>query len=769
LRYSEPPAEIRPRLREIEDVFDEIPLFDDAMLSLFEFAADYLFYPLGEVIRGALPAGINIESQQAVYLSDTGQIARKGAALRGPKAQILQALLPDEVILRHDLLTRVKQARAYHLRELLRDGFLLPQPALAKPRVKGRTLKMFRIVEAVSLARRELLLQRSPRQRQLWEAIAEYAPISLPQLRALLGEEDLRDALRQLLKKGLVDMQEVEISSDPFASPLPAPTQPMPPTPDQARVLQAISPGVAERIFQSFLLHGVTGSGKTEVYMQLIAQVLEMGRQAIILVPEISLTPQFVGHFRRRLGEQLTVLHSGLTEQERFDQWWRIKRGEIPLVIGARSAIFAPFQDVGMIIVDEEQENSYKQEGRFPYHARSLALMRAKLCSATVILGSATPALESYNNAQAGKWGYLAMPKRILNRPLPPIEIIDLRKTPERIGGIISPILHQALEENLHQGDQSILFLNRRGYYTTMLCPSCGITFRCKHCSVTLTYHHFQSTLMCHYCGYTERKPSRCPSCHHPQLEQTGWGTEKVQELLQQLLPKARIERMDRDTTSRKGSLEVLVERFGKREIDILIGTQMIAKGHDFPGVTLVGVLLADQGLQMPDFRSAERVFQLLVQVSGRAGRGEQPGRVLVQTFNPDHPSLRYAIQHDYQGFYQTEAAIRQQMGYPPFGFLVGLRFDGPTMEETEQVANEVAQALRQEMKSSGHRRIELLGPAPSPVERIKGRYRWQLLLKASSRKPLHELTWTLVREILATLPRSEVKVMIDTDPVQML
>ncbi|MCB9643299.1 MAG: primosomal protein N' [Myxococcales bacterium] len=769
LRYSAPPAEVEQRLREIDDVLDEEPLFDETTLGLFEFAADYLFYPIGEVIRGALPAGINVESKQSVYLSDTGLMARSGAALRGPRARLLSALLPGEVLPRQALLERVRGARAHHLRELIRDGFLLVQEAISQPRVKGRIQRQYKVVDGVSLARREVLLQRAPRQNELWEAIREYGPISLAQLRALIGDVDIRDALRQMLKKGLIDLIEVEVSSDPFFEPMPEPSKPFPPTEDQQKVLASVIPGIDERIFQPFLLHGVTGSGKTEVYLQLIERVMAQDRQAIVLVPEISLTPQFVGHFRRRLGDQLTVLHSGLNEQERYDQWWRIKRGEVPLVIGARSAIFAPFRDLGMVIVDEEQETSYKQEGRFPYHARSLALMRAKLCDATVILGSATPAMESYANAQLGRWGYLSMPKRILDRPMPSVEVIDLRKTPERIGGMISPALLEALAENLKQGDQSILFLNRRGYHTTVLCPNCGITFRCKNCSINLTHHRAQAVMLCHYCGYAERYPAKCPSCGHRHLENTGWGTEKVQELLHHALPDARIDRMDRDTTSRKGTLEDLVGRFAKREIDILIGTQMIAKGHDFPGVTLVGVLLADQGLNMPDFRSGERTFQLLVQVAGRAGRGQTPGRVLIQTFNPEHPSLYFALQQDYQGFYQCEAPFRREAGYPPYGFLVGVRFEGSSAQETEQVAYDVGQALRQRLKTGKYPRVELLGPAPAALERIKNRFRWQLLLKAPERRSLHMLTWSLVREVLATMPRTEVKILIDTDPVQML
>ncbi|MEM1008568.1 MAG: primosomal protein N', partial [Myxococcota bacterium] len=474
--------------------------------------------------------------------------------------------------------------------------------------------------------------------------------------------------------------------------------------------------------------------------------------------------------FRARLGDGMTVLHSGLSEQERYEQWRRLQRGEIALVIGARSAIFAPFSDLGLILVDEEHETSYKQEHRFAYHARSLAVMRAKLCGATVVLGSATPSLESYQLALENKWTLLTMKKRILNRPLPKVELIDLRTHTERAEGIFAPPLLEALRERIARGEQSILFLNRRGFHTQVLCPSCGHTYYCPHCSVSLTHHQFQGLLLCHYCGYSMPLPSACSVCGFEGVERLGWGTEKVEQALHELLPNARILRMDRDTTQRKGQMEEAIAQFATGQKDILIGTQMVAKGHDFPNVTLVGVLLADQGLHMQsDFRSAERTFQLLVQVAGRAGRGHKAGRVLIQTFQPDHPAIVTAQRQDFEAFFQQEIALRRAYGYPPFGHLVGVRFEGEDEQQLCAFTEEVGHEARQLLKKQPYSCIQVLGPVPSQIEKIQDRFRRQMLCKSPSRNVLHAFLWQLTHEVLETLPTRGIKVMLDVDPIQML
>jgi primosomal protein N' (replication factor Y) len=653
----------------------------------------------------------------------------------------------------------------------VRDGFCKLDQELTKPRIKTKTIRYVRIVEGVSLARRAALLRRAERQKQFYDLLQELGgEAAYAVLREKIDKADL--ALRALLKKGLIDLEEREEITDPFFAPLRSNTESAicELTPAQQLALDAILPGLHQRIFQPFLLHGVTGSGKTEIYLRIIQQTLQLGRQAIVLVPEIALTPQLVGVFRQRLGDQLAVLHSGLSERERFEHWWHIRRGDVPLVIGARSAIFAPFSDLGVIIVDEEQESSYKQEGRFPYHARNLALVRGKDNQATVVLGSATPAFESFNNAHNGKWKYLALPERIHAKPLPGIEIIDLRQIGQRVGGILSPQLKDHIEQNLKSGDQTILFLNRRGYHTSLLCTACGYAFRCLYCSVGLTFHQQQNALLCHYCGYAERLPQCCPQCQCPEIEYLGRGTEKIHEILHQIFPHARIDRMDRDTISgQRGQLEHLLQRFNRHEIDILLGTQMVAKGHDFPGVTLVGVLLADMGMNLPDFRSAERTFQLLVQVAGRAGRGQRPGRVVIQTFNPSHPSIQFVQQHDYIGFYESEITSRYDLGYPPFGWLIALRFDGRDPDIVRSVAEEIGQMAAALISQPPYSSVVFLGPAPAPIERIKSRFRWQMLFKSAHRTVLHAMIWQLMRTENLLQSRNQVKISIDPDPINML
>lgn len=765
--FSEPPENIE--LREILDFLDETPLFDEPMLRLYRFLSQYLFTPLGEVIRGSLPAGINVESRQKVSLSETGVFARMSGLLRGPKGEILQALEPGKSSTVIKVLQKASGVKRYHIQELIREAFLTLEEELTRPRVSAKKEKVYRIVEGVSLARRSSMLRRSQSQSKVYRVIEEKGEITATQLRKMLGS--VSPALRSLLRKGLLDVEEIEVSSDPFFA-LQFQEEGKKPrlTAHQQVVLDEVLPGLDRGEFRPYLLHGVTGSGKTELYLRIIEKCLSKQKQAIVLVPEIALTPQFVGVFRRRFGDHLAVLHSGLTARERFDQWWKICRQELPLVIGARSAIFAPFRDVGVIIVDEEHETSYKQEGKFPYHARNLALVRGKENKATVILGSATPAFESYFNAHSGKWGYLAMPERVHKRPMPEIEVIDMRSVGMRPGGFLSPRLKDLIDQNLAAGDQTILLLNRRGYHSSVICGACGHTFWCIHCSVSLTHHKNQRAMVCHYCGYMEPEPKVCPKCGSEELEFIGRGTEKVHDLLEQIFPDATVARMDRDTiTGKRGKLEQLVEQFRRKEIDILLGTQMVAKGHDFPGVTLVGVLLADMGMNLPDFRSAERTFQLLMQVAGRAGRGNRPGHVAIQTFNPTHPCIRYVQQYDYPGFYKVESEFRSELGYPPFGWLVAIRFEGNDPDSVRSVAERLGQTSSHMLNEGKYPGVVFLGPTPAPIERIKSKFRWHMLFKSASRKVLHELIGRVVHEVLPGLRSSGVKITVDPDPVSML
>jgi primosomal protein N' (replication factor Y) len=484
-----------------------------------------------------------------------------------------------------------------------------------------------------------------------------------------------------------------------------------------------------------------------------------------VLVPEIALTPQLVGRFRARFAAdsaRLAVLHSGLSDGERYDAWRAVARGDVDIVIGARSAVFAPAARLGIIVVDEEHESSYKQTEGFRYNARDLALLRGQMNGATVLLGSATPALTTFFRARQGQTGYLELPGRVMARALPEVNLVDL--TGERPEGVLAEPLRRALAENLDRGEQSLLLLNRRGFAPFLLCTDCGATLRCPNCEITLTYYQQQRLLRCNYCDFVLTPPDVCPACQGAGLEPEGAGTERLAEELAELFPQARIGRMDRDTTARKGAQQDLVERMEKRQIDILVGTQMVAKGHDFPGVTLVGVVNADSALNLPDFRAAERTFTLLTQVAGRAGRGERAGRVFIQTYAPEHYALGCAARHDYVAFYEQETALRRELSYPPFGFLANCVLAG----NDQQRVNEAAEALAGSLRGcSAGLDVEVLGPAPCPLAKLRGKWRQQVLLKASNRGPLRRLLSGIGR--LRKAVPSGVGLAIDVDPVDML
>jgi primosomal protein N' (replication factor Y) len=558
-------------------------------------------------------------------------------------------------------------------------------------------------------------------------------------------------------------------------------------TGEQRSALQAIEERIDAGGFETFLMHGVTGSGKTEVYLRAMERVRALGRRSLILTPEISLTPQLLDRLNARFPGRVGVLHSGLTDAERWVQWWRIVRGKLDVIVGARSAVFAPLPGLGLIVVDEEHDPSYKQEEGLRYNGRDVAIVRGRFSACPVILGSATPALESYENCRQGRYRLLEITQRVEARPLPTIETIDLRrqffssrsrlpagasaganqgKSDDR--NFMSAAFVEALKHNLQRGLQTLIFLNRRGFANFLQCASCGHVWRCPNCSVTLTLHLKHKNLACHHCDYRRPTTEICPECQNPTLASVGVGTEQIEESVRHLVPNARIARMDRDTTTKRGSQEELIRRWGKGEIDILVGTQMITKGHDVSGVTLVGALHADLSLNLPDFRAAERTFQLLSQVAGRSGRGDDPGRVLIQTFAPDHYAIQYLINHDYKGFFEAETEFRRALNYPPFSRLVGLRLDGPKMEEVEKQAKTLASKLRESRARVPNYcdQIEVLGPAPAPIEKLRNRYRWQLLLKGKQSSILLEFA----NQSRRFAPRSRhVRLHIDVDPYSML
>jgi len=539
--------------------------------------------------------------------------------------------------------------------------------------------------------------------------------------------------------------------------------------PDQEAAVKQISNALSQGKFGAFLLHGVTGSGKTEVYLQAIAAALETGRQAVTLVPEIALTPQMIELFRERFGGQVAVLHSALSGGERYDAWRRVKEGEAPVVLGTRSAVFAPLPRPGLFVIDEEHESSYKQDDHLRYHAREVALKRAQLSGAVVVLGSATPSLESQLRASTGgPYQLLKLSHRIEERPLPPVRIVDLRMDlKEGNRGIFSRSLAAAINSRLDRGEQAILFLNRRGYTTFVVCRECGLVLKCPRCDISLTYH-LDGRLRCHYCNHIADLPELCPRCNSRYIRHFGVGTQKVEEEARNLFPRARIVRMDSDSTTRKGSHERIINTFRDGQADVLIGTQMIAKGLDLPGVTLVGVINADTTLHMPDFRAAERTFQLLTQVAGRAGRGGLPGEVLVQTYSPDHYSITAAATHDCEQFYRSEMPLRRSLGYPPFSHLARLLLTHEDEEEVKKGAG-LAKEILEQAVCGLDAQIDILGPAPAPLSRIKGRFRWQLVLKGPRRNPLKEVIKAGLSSLETIRPAFKPAVNVDINPQGML
>jgi primosomal protein N' (replication factor Y) len=564
----------------------------------------------------------------------------------------------------------------------------------------------------------------------------------------------------------------VRIEREPIAADLNTPWEQLRPkhlTGEQSQCVSAVQQALEEGGFRPFLLHGVTGSGKTEVYLRAVECALALGRGALVLVPEIALTPQLVGRFRSRFGSAVALLHSALKDRDRLRYWHALRQGKARIAVGVRSAIFAPVPDLGLVVVDEEHDPSFKQEEKLRYHARDLAIVRAHQIGATVILGSATPSLETLENARRGRYRTLELRNRVDDRPLPTVTLIDLRLERPRSAlagpeepSILSAPLLEAMEQVLGRGQQVILFLNRRGHSTFLVCEVCGASVRCASCDVCLTHHLSSRNVICHYCGFTAFVPEQCSDCGGCLLR-LGVGTERVEAEVAERFPKARVARLDRDSASSSEKLTELLAAFARRELDVLVGTQMIAKGHDFPGVTLVCVVMADTSLAIPDFRAAERTFHLLTQVGGRAGRGSDPGRVLVQTYNPDCEAIRRLLQHDYHGFTKQELGRRRALAYPPYARMAAIRVEGSDPERTARAARQMAGVAAQHLA----RGVRLLGPAPAPIARIKGKTRWQLLLKgpthASLSGPLRA-----IESCLSALP-SSVKVIIDVDPGAML
>ncbi|PWT86288.1 MAG: primosomal protein N' [Blastocatellia bacterium] len=586
----------------------------------------------------------------------------------------------------------------------------------------------------------------------------------------LADEGIASDTLARLVGRGLISTREERVDRDPFAAGAlqVAATDPdRPLTQEQSAALERLARLAKTQTFQVALLHGVTASGKTEIFMRLSAIVRQAERTVLVLVPEIGLTPATASLFRHTFSGRVAVLHSGLSDGERHDEWQRIRRGEVDVVVGTRSAVFAPIPRLGLIVVDEEHDSSYKQEESPRYHGRDVAIVRAQHEHALVILASATPSMESYHNAVTGRYERVVLERRVRDRPLPAVTIVDMREEYAAFGAdvVISRVLAEGIRNRLTKGEQALVLLNRRGFATGVFCRQCAGTLDCPNCSVSLVVHGEGSVrwARCHYCNYSRRVPSACPLCAGPYLEQTGFGTERVEAEIARSWPDARVARLDRDSTRRKGALAGLLRRFREGDLDILVGTQMIAKGHDFPRVTLVGVISADVGLGMADFRASERTFQLLTQVAGRAGRGDEPGEAIIQTLYPGHYSIQLACKQDYPAFFERELQFRHAMRYPPAVSLINAIIRGRTFAGAMDDASEVAQQLRRVASAGGG--LHVLGPAPAPIGKLRGEYRAQLLVKGRNRKRMREA----VLAAIAARPDIQRRAIVDVDPVSVL
>jgi primosomal protein N' (replication factor Y) (superfamily II helicase) len=713
---------------------------------------------------------IGIGSRVRVPFRDKSALATVLATLEQSDAKgirPIEALVGEAPAISESLLDLAKWMSTYYccpLETVMRS--LLPQ-VIRHAKVGWKKQLFVQPMTAIDAEKIDNLRKRAPRQAELLDAIAKLEK-PMPAAQLLRKTSFDNQTLRALVKRDLIELREEAVERDPHADEQFIATTNLEVNPEQALALGKITDAlVAPETAKPILLHGVTGSGKTEIYLQAIRTALERGKSAIVLVPEISLTPQTVERFKSRFAEMhevVAVLHSHLSEGERHDEWHKIHSGRARIVIGARSAVFAPLKNLGLIIVDEEHETTYKQEEAPRYHARDVAVVRAKIEKCAVVLGSATPSLESYHNATTGKYELLALTQRVDDQRMPLIRIVDLRqeRRKEKIAPILSEKLSQAIAARLEKHEQTILFLNRRGFSTSLLCSNCGEARNCPNCSVALTFHRHMARLSCHLCGHTAAVPKKCPECGKDALIYAGFGTEKVESTVSHFFPRANVRRMDADSMTRKEAYRETLRNFRTGKIDILVGTQMIAKGLHFPNVTLVGIINADLALHLPDFRAGERTFQLLTQVAGRAGRGETAGEVFVQTYTPFSPSIQFARHHDFAGYFQQELEFRERCDFPPFKHAVLITVRSAHEGRAKLSAETLVRRLKESLGSEF-----ILGDAtPAPLEKLQGQFRFHILLRGEAVMRLSRL----VRETLDRLPMPEdVLATVDVDPYQLL
>jgi len=792
------------KIKKVIEALDLAPVLDEQLLKLGQWIADYYLAPVGEVFRTMLPLSAEFKRAITYRITDQGHMALHLAGMSGSPARSQRT--PEEQLLEFRVLDYLAE------RESVREASLRSATRVSRDLLGGMVRKKWIAREDVSAVRdaarmvkvavllaaeraREDEMAEKPTHSQTARMSGAPSPLLEPEARPHTGTQKLNDnqrtlidalaaaggrvpveALRSLdvprttlstlVRRGLIEIvdepQDFTVSKfkprrSPFEFEFSA---------SQKESLAKILEGVGSRKFTGMLLHGVTGSGKTAVYLAAMREVLEQRRSSILLVPEIGLTPAMAADLIQVFGDEVAILHSGLSDDERAEQWHRIKRGEARVVVGTRSAVFAPVGDLALLIVDEEQDSSYKQEETPRYHARDVAVMRAKMVGAVVVLGSATPSLESYYNAKKHKYALLELPDRVEQRPLPEVEILDMRQEFQETGQeqVISRKLAEEIRQRLEKKEQVMVLLNRRGYSPVALCRACGQALQCKNCAVSMTHHKREHKMECHYCGFIAPVPKKCGECGSEYVYFVGTGSEKLEELLHGMFPQARIGRLDRDTVRGREDFERALNALNEGELDMLVGTQMIAKGHDVHGVTLVGVVGADTALGLPDFRAAERTFQLLTQVAGRAGRGNSPGKVVLQTYFPDHYAVQFAARHDFAGFYDKELQFRSWMHYPPYSAIANVIIRSEKLDEALAWSGELGRWF----EKTRHEGIRVLGPAAAPITRLKRDYRYHFILKSPSREKMNTLLRALLAEAAARkIPRTQI--IVDVDAVWLM
>jgi primosomal protein N' (replication factor Y) len=789
------------KIKKVIEALDLSPVLDEHLLKLGKWIADYYLAPMGEVFRTMLPLSAEFKRSVAYRITDEGRMALHLAGMSGSPARSKRT--PEQQLVEFRVLDYLAE------RESVREESLRGATRVGKALLAGMARKKWIAREDVSAARDAARLVKvavlrsleagiplveesaggapgvparldgrdarpstntakklNDNQRSLIEALA--ASGGRVPVEALRGLDVPRTTLGTLVRRGLIELldepqdltgsvSKLKPRQSPFEFEFSA---------AQKEALAKIGEAVASRKFAGLLLHGITGSGKTAVYLACMRQVLEQGRSSILLVPEIGLTPAVAADLHQVFGDEVAILHSGLSDAERAEQWHRIRRGEARVVAGTRSAVFAPVGDLALVIVDEEQDSSYKQEETPRYHARDVAVMRAKMAGAAVVLGSATPSLESYYNAKKNKYALVELPDRVEMRPLPEVEIVDMRQEFQETGQeqVISRKLAEEIRERLEKKEQVMVLLNRRGYSPVVLCRACGKTLQCKNCAVSMTHHKRERKMECHYCGHVEHIPDKCAHCGSEYVYFVGTGSEKLEELLHGMFPQARIGRLDRDTVRGREDFEHALNALNEGGLDMLVGTQMIAKGHDIHGVTLVGVVGADMALGLPDFRAAERTFQLLTQVAGRAGRGQSPGKVVLQTYFQEHYAVQFAARHDFAGFYEKELQFRAWMHYPPYSAIANVLIRSEKLDEALTWSGELGRWF----EKTRHEGIRVLGPAAAPITRLKRDYRYHFILKSPSREKMNALLRAMLAEAAARkIPRTQL--IVDVDAVWLM